>query len=213
MTLARQSSSRSRSSSAPTLKNRRPREPAASAVRVRRPAGGREVAGDRALEVGIRPEQGINGRRQIGDDERNAARRQCRGRGRDIVLVIELHILEREALVEEFAGGVVVVDRELRAGDPVVLGRYVNERNACLRLRTAQVADLDLDWVGRGRGPREQDGPGQQKADHRSAPSDCRVRVDETVIVCLNHDNLRLCYWGYCECRMRRMDRRACRRR
>ena len=111
-------------------------------------------------------------RRQIGDHQRDTALRQCRGRGRGIVLVIELHILQREPLVEEFSGRVVVVDRELRAGQPVVLGRYVDQRQACLRLRPAQIADLDLDGVGRGRGPREQDGPGQQKADRSSAPSD-----------------------------------------
>src|SRR4051812_44624685 len=37
--------------------------------------------------------------------------------------------------------------------------------------------------------------------------------LDETVIVCLNHDNLRLCYCSYCESRMRRMDRCRDRRR
>jgi hypothetical protein len=78
-------------------------------------------------------------------------------------------------LVEEFAGRVVVVDRELCAGDPVVLGRYVDERDARLRLAAAQIADLDLERIGRGRCPREQDGPGQQKADHGNAPSDGRA--------------------------------------
>src|SRR3954470_7992948 len=37
--------------------------------------------------------------------------------------------------------------------------------------------------------------------------------LDETAIVCLNHDNLCLCYCGYCESRMRRMDRCRNRRR
>src|SRR6478736_8431968 len=117
------------------------------------------------------------GRWKISEDKRNSAPRQRRGRGRRIVLVIELHVLEREALVQELAGRVVVVDRELCAGNSVVLGRYVKERNARLRLWAAEIADLDLERIGRGRCPREQDGPGQQKADQRNAPSDGRAGV------------------------------------
>src|SRR4051794_11002874 len=117
------------------------------------------------------------GRWKISENKRNPARSQRRRRGRRIVFVIELHVLEREALVQELAGRVVVVDRELCAGNPVVLGRYVEERNARLRLWAAEIADLDVDRIGRGRCPREQDGPGQQKADHRNAPSDGRAGV------------------------------------
>ena len=68
-------------------------------------------------------------------------------------------LLQREALVEEPAGRVVVVDRELRAGDPVVVGRDVGQRETGLRLRAAQISDLDLDRIGRGCGPREKEVP------------------------------------------------------
>ena len=94
----------------------------------------------------IDAKRGLRPRAAAGDAEVAArlAALQEKAKGRDAHGILQL------ALVEEFAGGVVVADCELSAGDAVVLGRYVNERNARLRLCAAQIADLDLHGLGRG---------------------------------------------------------------
>ena len=60
--------------------------------------------------------------RQIGDDEAIAVGEGGCGLG-DILAILEPNLLQGEALIEELAGGVVVLDREARAGDAVILGR------------------------------------------------------------------------------------------
>ena len=69
-------------------------------------------------------------RRKIGDDEAVMAGERGRRLG-DIVAVLEADFIEREMLVEELAGGVVVLDRKPRAGDAVILGRLFDQRQ-CL---------------------------------------------------------------------------------
>jgi hypothetical protein len=93
-------------------------------------------------------EQGFGGK--IGDYQRHAALRQRKCRGGGIVGFVEPHILQCKPLVQEPAGRVVVVDRELCARNPVVLGRDLDEREAGLRFRAPQIADLDLDGIGQG---------------------------------------------------------------
>ena len=44
-----------------------------------------------------------------------------------IVAVLEPDLFQGEVLIEEFAGGVVVLDRETRAGDAVVLRRLFDQ--------------------------------------------------------------------------------------
>ena len=70
-------------------------------------------------------------RGQVGDDEAVAAgeRRRCLG---DIVAVLEPNFFQREMLIEEFSGGVVVLDGKPRARDAVVLGRLFDQRQFCL---------------------------------------------------------------------------------
>ena len=80
----------------------------------------------RAARIG-RLEQRV--RRQIGDDERDAALRNGRNGGRGIVLVLEPRLLQHEMLVQELAGGVVVVDRQFGAGQAVIGGRHVEQRD------------------------------------------------------------------------------------
>jgi hypothetical protein len=90
--------------------------------------------------------------RQVGDDQRDAALDHRRGGRHRVVLLADAHVLQRETLVQEPAGGVVVVDRHLGARQPVVLGRRLEQRNGDPRLDVAQIADLDLGRVGSERG-------------------------------------------------------------
>ena len=66
-------------------------------------------------------------RRKVGNDEAVA-----RGKRRcgfcDVVILLEPDFFQREALVEEFPGGVVVLDSQAGAGHSVVLGRQFDER-------------------------------------------------------------------------------------
>ena len=56
-----------------------------------------------------------------------------------------------EALIEELAGGVVVLDREARAGDAVILRGLFDEGQFRFDAGAAEIADADLDRVGRER--------------------------------------------------------------
>src|SRR4029453_714197 len=86
----------------------------------------------------------------------------------------------------------------------VVFGRDVDEREAGLRLRTAQISELDLGRIGRGCGPREKKSPRQQDADQGTLRSEGCL-PDETAVLCLNHDRLYLCYPTPSGRRMRRI--------
>ena len=65
------------------------------------------------------------GRRQIYDEEAHAVGEHILQRPNRIVARGELGVDDREGLVEEAAGGVVVVHPHARAGDEVVRGRDV----------------------------------------------------------------------------------------
>ena len=52
-------------------------------------------------------------------------------------------------LVEEFAGRVVVLDRKPRAGDAVVFGGLLDQRQFRLDAGVTEIADADLDRLGR----------------------------------------------------------------
>ena len=103
---------------------------------------------------------------KIGDDEAVAAgERRCRLG--DIVTVLEPNLFQREVLIEELAGGVVVLDREARAGDAVVLGGLFDQRQFRFDAGVAEIADADLDRVGR-----ERVGSHDAQADRTDQPSD-----------------------------------------
>ena len=88
-------------------------------------------------------EQHLRGK--VGDDQRDAAIGKLRHRRCGIVAAFEACRLNRERLVEELAGGVVILDRELRAGDAVV-GRGLLERERSSPFfRAAKVSDLDVE--------------------------------------------------------------------
>ena len=98
-------------------------------------------------------------RRQVGDDERNTAPRKVLDRGGRIVGILQPYVLEREALVEEFSGRIVVLDRQPGARDTVIGGRNIEQRDRGFDLGAAQIADLDLDRLGQRDG-----GHGEQRA-------------------------------------------------
>ena len=110
--------------------------------------------------------------RQIGDDDRYAPtgqRRHCGGR---ILGLLEPNLLKQELLVEEFAGRVVVLNREPRAGEAVILGGHVEQRDRGLAFRHTQVGDLDLERTRkRGRGRGEQHASGDQESDQGTSPA------------------------------------------
>ena len=87
---------------------------------------------------------------QIENDEAVAfgerIRRLC-----DVVALLEPHLGEREMLVEKLAGGVVVLDRKPRAVDAVIVGRLRNQRQCRFDAGMTEIADADLDRIGRER--------------------------------------------------------------
>ena len=89
----------------------------------------------------------------------------------DVVAVLEPNLLERKMLIEEFAGGVVVLDRKPRAGDAVILGGLFDQRQFRLDAGVAEIADADLDRVGRERvaGREAQADRTDQPSDHASS--------------------------------------------
>src|SRR6266849_7600579 len=52
------------------------------------------------------------------------------------------HLLKQKMLVEKFAGRIVIFERKARAGDAVIIGRIVEERDRCLLLGAAHISDL-----------------------------------------------------------------------
>ena len=54
-------------------------------------------------------------------------------------------------LIEELAGGVVVLDRQPRAGDAVIRSRLLDQRQRRLDAGAAKIADADFDGIGRKR--------------------------------------------------------------
>ncbi len=86
--------------------------------------------------------------RQVRDDECDLATGEGACRGGRIFIALQANLIERKALVEKPAGGVVVLDREASAGDTVVLGGLHGERQRGFDPGTAEIADLDLGEVG-----------------------------------------------------------------
>ena len=69
------------------------------------------------------------------------------GSRRRVLAFLEFHLVQREMLIEELAGGIVVINRRLRPRDPIVLGRYLNQRDRNARFFAAQIADLELEQL------------------------------------------------------------------
>ena len=111
-----------------------------------RRAGIEEQEATRAAGIG-RLEQHVGG--QIGDDERDAAIGKLRHRGGGIVPACEAHRLDRERLVQELAGRVVVFDGKLRAGDAVIGGGLIDERDCLDIVRAAEVSDRNFQHLRR----------------------------------------------------------------
>ena len=132
MTLARQSSSRSRSSGAPALNT--------SALLV-------------AGEVGDFQERI---RRQVDDQEADPGVEQALRRSGRVVARGELHVVDRERLVEKLPGGIVVGHREPGPGDEIVGGGDVEDRDGVARVGLPDDADLDGERIGVG-GPGDPD--------------------------------------------------------
>ena len=109
-------------------------------------------------------------RREIGDDEAVAAGERRRRLG-DVLAILEPNFFQGEALIEELAGGVVVLDRETRAGDAVILGGLFDQGQFRFDAGLAEIADADLDRVGRERmaGHEAQADRTDQPSDHGSS--------------------------------------------
>ena len=61
-------------------------------------------------------------RRQINDHQRDAALRQCHGRSHGIGASLESDVFQRELLIEEPPGRIVVVDGEPRTRQSIIGG-------------------------------------------------------------------------------------------
>ena len=71
-------------------------------------------------------QQGIRGK--IGDDETDVAIGERNGRLGCVVAVLEPDLLQRVVLIQELAGGAVVLDRETGARNTIVLCRLLDQR-------------------------------------------------------------------------------------
>src|SRR6476660_10536051 len=117
-------------------------------------------------------------------------------------------------LIEEFSGGVVVLDGKACAGQAVILGRQLDERQFRLDAGTAEIADADLDGVRREHG-----GSRDADTDRSNQPSDHGSSLigllDDAAseTVGLNHDRIVLAcnsiLWGW----LQPFRRSACQRR
>ena len=88
--------------------------------------------------------------REIDDEKAHAVGEHLlQGRGR-IIAWGELGVGDRKGLVEEAAGGVVVVHRHARAGDEVIRRRNIEDRNRIAGMRLMDDADLDGERVRLG---------------------------------------------------------------
>ena len=86
------------------------------------------------------------------DDEKRTPSSSIPVSGRDRVFAWgELGVDDREGLIEEAAGRVVVVHRHARAGDEVVRGRDIEDRDRLARCALVDDADLDRERIGVGR--------------------------------------------------------------
>jgi hypothetical protein len=103
---------------------------------------------------------------EIGNDKTVAAgeRHRCLD---DVLALLEPDLFEGEALIEELAGGVVVVDRETRTGNAVILRGLLDQGQFRFDAGVAEIADADLDRVGR-----ERVGSHDAQADRTDQPSD-----------------------------------------
>ena len=72
-----------------------------------------------------------------------------------------------ETLIEELAGGVVVLDRETRAGNAVILRGLFDQGQFRFDAGLTEIADADLDRVGR-----ERMASHDAQADRADQPSD-----------------------------------------
>ena len=89
-------------------------------------------------------------RREIGNDVAVAAGEFSRRLG-DIVTFLETKLFQGEVLIEEFSGGVVVVDGEARARNAVIIGRLFDQGQFRFDPGMAEIADSDLNRAGRER--------------------------------------------------------------
>src|SRR6516164_2121555 len=136
MTLARQSSSRSRSSTAPTLKNRSLRAAPASAALSSASAGRSTITSETPRSASAIVAAAAS------------------------VPPSESDIFQRELLIKAPPRRVVVVDGEPRTRHSIIGGWHLDQRQGRLRVRAAQIADVDLGSIGGSRHPREQESPG-----------------------------------------------------
>src|SRR5439155_26488620 len=122
---------------------------------------------------------------EVGDDEAIAA-----GEGRcrlgDVLAIPDSNFLQGEALIEELAGGVVVLDRETRTGDAVILRGLFDEGQFRVDAVLAEIADADFDRVSRERmaGHDAQTDYADQPSDHgRSLVPPSRLNDDGGTLI------------------------------
>ena len=80
---------------------------------------------------------------KIDDEKAHAVGEHVLQRGNRIFAGGELGVDDREGLIEESAGRVVVIHRHARAGDKVVRGRNIEDGDRLARVRFVDHADLD----------------------------------------------------------------------
>ena len=84
---------------------------------------------------------------EVDDEKPYAVLEHAIQRPKRILAGRELRVDNGEGLVEKAPGGVIVVHRHARAGDKVVRGRDIKDRDRVARMRLANDADFDHEGV------------------------------------------------------------------
>ena len=106
-------------------------------------------------------------RRQIGNDKTDVSVGERDRRLGCVIAFLESNFFQTEMLIQELAGGVIVLDREPGASHAVVLGGLLDQGQRRLDGGAPEIADLDLDRIGRKRGG-DQHGQAEDYPDEQS---------------------------------------------
>ena len=97
---------------------------------------------------------------EIGDDEQRALVDKRVHLGGDVVAVFELRVDRLKSLVGEFAGCIIVGDSQQRAGEHIIRGGNVEDRERLARMRLAKHADFHVQGLRRRGSGDERNGAG-----------------------------------------------------
>jgi len=109
---------------------------------------------------------------KIQNEKRNAAIGELQDDVGRVGSVLDAHLLKQKMLVEKFARRVVIVEREARTGNAVIVGWIIEERDLRLFLGASHISDLD----GERLRPRERCGQEENQRCRHDCPDQSPAR-------------------------------------